>query len=66
MIPQSDQHDDYSATRQPPAEFEASHGCELPDLADVVEVVVDKDVVDGRKAPVRVYADKKAEAGDAA
>ncbi len=39
---------------------------ELPDLADVVEVVVDKDVVEGRKAPVRVYADKKAEAGDAA
>jgi len=39
---------------------------ELPDLADVVEVVVDKDVVDGRKVPVRVYADKKAEAGDAA
>jgi ATP-dependent Clp protease ATP-binding subunit ClpX len=39
---------------------------ELPDLTDVVEVVVDKDVVDGRKIPVRVYADKKAEAGDAA
>jgi ATP-dependent Clp protease ATP-binding subunit ClpX len=39
---------------------------ELPDLADVVEVVVDKDVVEGRKIPVRVYADKKAEAGDAA
>jgi ATP-dependent Clp protease ATP-binding subunit ClpX len=39
---------------------------ELPDLSDVVEVVVDKDVVDGRKIPVRVYADKKAEAGDAA
>jgi ATP-dependent Clp protease ATP-binding subunit ClpX len=39
---------------------------ELPDLADVVEIVVDKDVVEGRKAPVRVYADKKVEAGDAA
>ena len=39
---------------------------ELPELADVVEVVVDKDVVDGRKIPVRVYADKKVEAGDAA
>jgi ATP-dependent Clp protease ATP-binding subunit ClpX len=39
---------------------------ELPDLADVVEVVVDKEVVEGRKIPVRVYADKKAEAGDAA
>jgi ATP-dependent Clp protease ATP-binding subunit ClpX len=39
---------------------------ELPDLTDVVEVVVDKDVVEGRKIPVRVYADKKAEAGDAA
>jgi ATP-dependent Clp protease ATP-binding subunit ClpX len=39
---------------------------ELPDLNDVVEIVVDKDVIEGRKAPVRVYADKKAEAGDAA
>ena len=39
---------------------------ELPDLTDVVEVVVDKDVVEGRKIPVRVYADKKVEAGDAA
>jgi ATP-dependent Clp protease ATP-binding subunit ClpX len=39
---------------------------ELPDLADVVEVVVDRDVIEGRKAPVRVYADKKVEAGDAA
>jgi ATP-dependent Clp protease ATP-binding subunit ClpX len=39
---------------------------ELPDLADVVEVVVDRDVIEGRKAPVRVYADKKVGAGDAA
>ena len=39
---------------------------ELPDLKDVVEIVVDKDVVEGRKAPVRVYADKAKEAGDAA
>jgi ATP-dependent Clp protease ATP-binding subunit ClpX len=40
---------------------------DLPDLTDVVEVVVDKDVVEGRKDPVRVYADKAKEAaGDAA
>ena len=39
---------------------------ELPDLTDVVEVVIDKDVVEGRKGPVRVYSVKKAEAGDAA
>src|SRR3546814_9348119 len=39
---------------------------DLPDLTDVVEVVVDKDVVEGRKQPVRVYADKAKEAGDAA
>ena len=39
---------------------------DLPDLTDVVEIVVDKDVVDGRKDPVRVYADKAKEAGDAA
>lgn len=39
---------------------------DLPDLADVVEIVVDKDVVEGRKDPVRVYADKAKEAGDAA
>ena len=39
---------------------------DLPDLTDVVEIVVDKDVVEGRKAPVRVYADKAKEAGDAA
>ncbi|MDZ3830650.1 MAG: ATP-dependent Clp protease ATP-binding subunit ClpX [Sphingopyxis sp.] len=39
---------------------------DLPDLTDVVEIVVDKDVVEGRKDPVRVYADKAKEAGDAA
>ncbi|SNT16635.1 ATP-dependent Clp protease ATP-binding subunit ClpX [Sphingopyxis indica] len=40
---------------------------DLPDLSDVVEIVVDKDVVEGRKQPVRVYADKAKEAaGDAA
>ncbi|HMP46420.1 MAG TPA: AAA family ATPase, partial [Sphingopyxis sp.] len=39
---------------------------DLPDLTDVVEIVVDKDVVEGRKQPVRVYADKAKEAGDAA
>ncbi|HET6538627.1 MAG TPA: ATP-dependent Clp protease ATP-binding subunit ClpX [Sphingopyxis sp.] len=40
---------------------------DLPDLTDVVEIVVDKDVIEGRKDPVRVHAEKKAkEAGDAA
>ena len=39
---------------------------DLPDLTDVIEIVVDKDVVEGRKDPVRVYADKAKEAGDAA
>ena len=32
----------------------------------VDEVVIDKDVVEGRKDPVRVYAKKAKEAGDAA
>ncbi len=41
---------------------------DLPDLENVVEVVVDRDVVEGRKTPVKVYADKaaKVEATDAA
>jgi ATP-dependent Clp protease ATP-binding subunit ClpX len=40
---------------------------ELPDLDDVVEIVVDKDVIEGNKAPVRVHADKaKREADEAA
>jgi ATP-dependent Clp protease ATP-binding subunit ClpX len=39
---------------------------DLPDLDDVVEIVVDKDVIEGRKAPVRVHAEKAKEAGDAA
>jgi ATP-dependent Clp protease ATP-binding subunit ClpX len=40
---------------------------DLPDLTDVVEIVVDKDVIEGRKEPIRVHADKAKEAaGDAA
>ena len=40
---------------------------ELPQLDGVSEVVVDKDVVEGRKEPIRVFAEtKRAEAGDAA
>ena len=40
---------------------------DLPSLDDVAEVVVDKDVVEGRKEPVQVFATKdKASAGDAA
>ena len=38
---------------------------DLPSMDDVDEVIVDKDVVEGRKDPVRVYA-KKEKAGDAA
>ena len=34
---------------------------DLPGLDGVDEVVVDKDVVEGRKDPVRVYAEKKTE-----
>jgi ATP-dependent Clp protease ATP-binding subunit ClpX len=34
---------------------------DLPGLDGVDEVVVDKDVVEGRKDPVRVYAEKQAE-----
>lgn len=40
---------------------------DLPSLEDVSEVVVDKDVVEGRKEPIQVIASKdKASAGDAA
>ena len=40
---------------------------DLPTMDGVDEVVVDKDVVDGRKDPVRVYAKKdKRLGGDAA
>ena len=38
---------------------------DLPSIDGVDEVHVDKDVVDGRKEPVRVYAEK-AKKGDAA
>jgi ATP-dependent Clp protease ATP-binding subunit ClpX len=34
---------------------------DLPDMDGVDEVVVDKDVIEGRKEPVRVYAEKQAE-----
>ncbi|MEK6541558.1 MAG: ATP-dependent Clp protease ATP-binding subunit ClpX [Pseudomonadota bacterium] len=40
---------------------------ELPQLEGVSEVVIDKDVVEGRKEPIRVFSDlPRAEAGDAA
>jgi ATP-dependent Clp protease ATP-binding subunit ClpX len=32
---------------------------ELPGMDSVDEVMIDKDVVDGRKEPIRVYAEKK-------
>jgi ATP-dependent Clp protease ATP-binding subunit ClpX len=38
---------------------------DLPSMSGVVEVVVDHDVVDGRKDPVRVFADQR-KTGDAA
>ena len=38
---------------------------DLPGLDGVDEIVVDKDVVEGRKEPVRVFA-KKEKTGDAA
>jgi ATP-dependent Clp protease ATP-binding subunit ClpX len=34
---------------------------DLPDMDGVDEIVIDKDVVEGRKEPVRVYAEKQAE-----
>ena len=39
---------------------------DLPSMDGVDEIVIDKDVVEGRKEPVRVFAKKKKEAGDAA
>jgi ATP-dependent Clp protease ATP-binding subunit ClpX len=39
---------------------------DLPSMDGVDEIVIDKDVVDGRKDPVRVFAKKKEKAGDAA
>ena len=39
---------------------------ELPDLENIVEMIVDRDVVEGRKAPMVVYADEKTKASDAA
>ncbi|WP_174286801.1 ATP-dependent Clp protease ATP-binding subunit ClpX [Sphingomonas bacterium] len=38
---------------------------ELPGMDGVDEVMIDKDVIDGRKEPIRVYAEKK-KTGDAA
>jgi ATP-dependent Clp protease ATP-binding subunit ClpX len=32
---------------------------DLPGMDDVTQVHVDKDVVDGRKEPVRVYANRE-------
>ena len=35
---------------------------DLPGMDGVDEVMIDKDVVEGRKEPVRVYAEKEEEA----
>ena len=34
---------------------------DLPGMDGVDEVMIDKDVIEGRKEPIRVYAEKKAE-----
>jgi ATP-dependent Clp protease ATP-binding subunit ClpX len=39
---------------------------DLPSMDGVDEIVIDKDVVEGRKEPVRVFAKKKDKTGDAA
>jgi ATP-dependent Clp protease ATP-binding subunit ClpX len=39
---------------------------DLPGMDGVDEVMIDKDVVEGRKEPVRVFAKKEKKAGDAA
>ena len=38
---------------------------DLPGMDGVDEVMIDKDVIEGRKEPIRVYAEKK-KTGDAA
>ena len=39
---------------------------DLPAMDGVDEVMIDKDVVEGRKDPVRVYAQREKATGDAA
>ena len=39
---------------------------DLPAMDGVDEVMIDKDVVEGRKDPVRVYAQREKASGDAA
>ena len=39
---------------------------ELPGMDSVDEVMIDKDVVEGRKEPIRVYTEKKKAGSDAA
>jgi ATP-dependent Clp protease ATP-binding subunit ClpX len=39
---------------------------DLPGMDSVDEVMIDKDVVEGRKDPVRVYAEKSKKAGEVA
>ena len=39
---------------------------DLPSSEGIDEIVIDKDVVEGRKEPIRVFAKKKEKAGDAA
>jgi ATP-dependent Clp protease ATP-binding subunit ClpX len=39
---------------------------DLPSMDGVDEVMIDRDVVEGRKEPIRVYAESKKKADDAA
>ena len=39
---------------------------DLPGMDGVDEVMIDKDVIEGRKEPIRVYAEKKQKDGAAA
>ena len=39
---------------------------DLPGMDSVDEVMIDKDVVEGRKEPIRVYAEKKKASSGAA
>jgi ATP-dependent Clp protease ATP-binding subunit ClpX len=39
---------------------------DLPGMDGVDEVMIDKDVIEGRKEPIRVYAEKKKDGAGAA
>jgi ATP-dependent Clp protease ATP-binding subunit ClpX len=39
---------------------------ELPSMSGVTEVVVNREVVEGRAVPLRIYADRKGDMGSTA